>query len=56
MTVELTDRECDLISRVLTHVIAECNERISVSTRIDRLAITWLLDEVEALRPKFRPE
>jgi hypothetical protein len=51
--IHLDARERDLIRRIIGYVVDSCDERIIVTNRVDRLAVTWLRDEAVALLPHF---
>lgn len=53
--IQLSDRECDLMTRILKHVIDECQGRLNHVAQVDRLAVTWMRDEAKSMLPHFEP-
>lgn len=52
--IELTPHECDLVVRILGFALAQCAERLRHDIDLEKVAITWLRDDIDALMPKFR--
>jgi hypothetical protein len=52
--IELTPHECDLIVRVLEYTASGCLGRLNHVVGLEKIAVSWLRDDIEAIVPKFR--
>lgn len=51
--ISVTQLDCDLLSRVLTVVLGQCEANAAASDPLAMLSASWLRDEIKRLGQKF---